>query len=129
MLTLTVRGFATEFQKLSASMKNRVPYDVRFIARMVGAPPAVVGKMLNKCLKHALIAQFAEDLKTSKIRDIEQKIGSPPISTSLSNSASDSQSKSKSSTKMEQPDVASIPSEICPSCNTQDCPTCPCVPF
>ena len=32
-LSLAVRGFLSEFEKLAASMTNRVPDDIRFIAR------------------------------------------------------------------------------------------------
>ena len=89
-LSLTVRGFLSEFEKLAASMMNRVPDDIKFIARKIGTPPAVAGKALNTCLTHGFITRFDEDLETSKNNDLYQKTDSRPIPPSLSPSNSKS---------------------------------------
>lgn len=91
-LTLTVRGFLSEFEKLASTMMNRVPDDVRFIGRKINTPPAVAGKALNTCLTHGLITRFAEDMKTSQDNDLYNKTDDRPIppSSSPSNSPSPS---------------------------------------
>ena len=115
-LTLTVRGFVTEFQKLAASMENRVPDDTKFIARKIGVQPAVAGKALNTCLTHGFLVRFAEDLKTSKNNDIKQKTGFQPIPSSLSNSDSKSSGVERSS------GIAEV--QPCPNCDGEGCHWC-----
>lgn len=78
-LTLTVRGFLSDFEKLAATMANRVPDDVQFIARKLGTQPAVAGKALNTCLTHGFISRFAEDMNTFKKNDLRQKTDSLPV--------------------------------------------------
>lgn len=90
MLSLAVRGFLSEFEKLAAQMLNRVPNDVRFIARKVNAPPRVVGKTLHACVTHGFITVFDEDVKTSRINDLYQKTDTRTIPPSNSNSHSSS---------------------------------------
>lgn len=87
-LTLTVRGFLSEFEKLAATMMNRVPNDVKFIARKINTPPTVAGKALHTCITHGLVTKFDEDLKTSQDNDLYQKTDTRPIPPSLSNSKS-----------------------------------------
>lgn len=99
-LSLSARGFLSEFEKLAASMMNRVPDEIGFIARKINAPPAVAGKMLNICLAHGLISRFAEDLDTSRNNDLYQKTDTQP--TPPSNSSSQSRSSSQDSTEVDQ---------------------------
>lgn len=87
-LTLAVRGFLSEFEKLAAIMGNRVPDDASFIGRKINANPAVVGKALVSCMYHGLITRFAEDLNISRINDLHQKIDTRPIPPSTSYSTS-----------------------------------------
>jgi len=87
-LSLAARGFLSDFQRLAATMQNRVPLDVRFIARKIDAPAHVVGKLLSTCIQLGFVSRFAEDLKTSKDKDIEEKTDSRPIPPSYSNSGS-----------------------------------------
>ncbi len=89
-LSLAVRGFLSDFEKLAASMMNRVPDDMRFIGRKINTPPAVAGKALNTCLTHGFITRFAEDLNTSRNNDIYQKTDTRPIPPSKSSSNSKS---------------------------------------
>lgn len=105
-LTLSARGFLSEFEKLAASMMNRVPDDNQFIGRKINAPPAVVGKMLNACLTHGFILRFAEDLNTSRINDLYQKTDTRPIPPSNSNSQSKSSSQEDSSASVQREGVA-----------------------
>jgi len=105
-LTLSARGFLSEFEKLAASMMNRVPNDIQFIGRKINAPPAVVGKMLNACLTHGFISRFTEDLNTSRINDVYQKTDTLPIPPSKSNSQSKSSSQEDSSTSVQCESVA-----------------------
>ena len=106
-LTLTVRGFLSEFEKLAASMMNRVPDDIRFIARKINTLPAVAGKALNTCLTYGLITRFAEDLNTSRNNDLYQKTDNRPIPPSNSNSQSKSSSQEDSSTSVQGASSAS----------------------
>ena len=92
-LSLAVRGFLSEFEKLAASMMNRVPDDTRFIARKINTQPAVAGKALNTCLTHGFIVRFAEDPNTSRNNDLYQKTDTRPIPPSNSNFQSKSSSQ------------------------------------
>ena len=106
-LSLAVRGFLSEFEKLAASMMNRVPDDIRFIARKINTQPAVAGKALNTCLTHGFIVRFAEDLNTSRNNDLYQKTDTRPIPPSNSNSQSKSSSQEDSSTSIRRVSSAS----------------------
>ena len=122
-MSLTNRGFLTDFQKLAASMMNRVPDDVRFIARKLNTPPAVAGKALNTCLTHGFIVRFDEDMNTSRNNDLYQKTDSRPIPPSLSpsNSMSTSGSNYKDTTGLT---IAADTSEPCLSCDGEGCRWC-----
>lgn len=91
-LSLTVRGFLADFQRLAADLENRVPYDVRFIARRIGAAPAVVGQALNTCLTHGFISRFALPLKPRINNELADSGDAQLIPPSLSNSNSHSKS-------------------------------------
>ena len=106
-LSLAVRGFLSEFEKLAASMMNRVPDDIPFIARKINTQPAVAGKALNTCLTHGFIVRFAEDMNTSRNNDLYQKTDTRPIPPSNSNSQSKSSSQEDSSTSVQRASSAS----------------------
>jgi len=106
-LSLAVRGFLAAFEKLAASMMNRVPHDIRFIARKINTQPAVAGKALNTCLTHGFISRFAEDMNTSRNNDLYQKTDTRPIPPSNSNSQSKSSSQEDSSTSVQRASSAS----------------------
>lgn len=119
-LTLTVRGFLSDFQKLAASMQNRVPNDVRFIARKINTPPIVAGQALNTCLTHGLVTRFDEDMKTSRNNDINQRNDARLIPPSLSNSQSKSSSSTYISNSTTSPEINSdIPK--CLHCADEGC--------
>lgn len=122
-LSLTVRGFVSDFQKLAASMCNRVPDDIRFIAHKLDTPPTVAGKALNTCLTHGLITRFDEDLETSKNNDLYQKTDSRPIppSLSLSNSESTDKSSANSTNTLR---AGPNPPPSCPRCDGEGCHWC-----
>ena len=122
-LSLTVRGFLSEFEKLAAGLMNRVPYDVKFIARKIGTPPTVAGKALNTCLTHGFITRFDEDLETSKNNDLYQKTDSRPIPPSLSPSNSESTDEgSTNSTTTLRADPDRPPN--CSRCDGEGCRWC-----
>ena len=122
-LSLTNRGFLCDFQKLAASMMNRVPNDIRFIARKLNTPPTVAGKALNTCLTHGFIARFDEDMNTSRNNDLYQKTDSRPIprSFSPSNSMSTGGSDYIDTTG---PHKDSESPELCPRCDGEGCRWC-----
>lgn len=86
-LSLAVRGFLSEFEKLAAIMGNRVPDDASFIGRKINANPAFIGKALRTCMHQGLITRFAEDLDTSRQNDLRQKIDTRPTHGRHSDSA------------------------------------------
>lgn len=124
-LTLTVRGFLSDFQKLAASMQNRVPNDVRFIARKINTPPTVAGQALNTCLTHGLVTRFDEDMKTSRNNDIKQRIDArliPPSLSSFSNSKSPSSTYIPNRTTDTDTDPENKP--MCAHCDGEGCAWC-----
>ncbi len=122
-LSLTNRGFLSDFQKLAASMMNRVPDDVRFIARKLNTPPAVAGKALNTCITHGFLVRFAEDTNTRRNNDLYQKTDSRQIPGSLSQSNSKSSGSSNYIDTTVQSDVPD-PVERCPQCDGEGCRWC-----
>jgi hypothetical protein len=124
-LTLTNRGFISDFQKLAASMENRVPDDVRFISRKLGIPPRVAGKALNTCVTHELITRFDEDTRTSRNNDLYHLTGTRPILASISPSQSHSMSTggSNSIDTTGLPVVPETP-DSCIRCDGEGCRWC-----
>lgn len=122
-LSLTNRGFLSDFQKLAASMMNRVPDDVGFIARKLHTPPTVAGKALNTCLAHGFIARFDEDVNTRRNNDLYQKTDTRPVPHSLSQSNSMSTGSSNYIDTTGQVD-ASDSCDRCVRCDGEGCRWC-----
>ncbi len=126
-LSLTVRGFFCDFIKLAASMSNRVPYDARLIANRLGIRPQDVGKAVAKLTTVGYLTEFEEDLKTSKIRDLEHltdAIVIPMETTSTSKSLSTSESAERSCVLRTNGIEGIVTDQVCPQCDGEGCAWC-----
>lgn len=122
-LSIAVRGFLADFQKLAATMRNRVPHDAKFIASKLAIRPQVVGVSLSTLIRLGFVSEFVEDLKTSQNNDLYQKTDSRPIPYSLS--SSNSQSTGGSTTKGTTAIRAvGEHSPECPRCDGEGCAWC-----
>ena len=122
-LSLSVRGFLGDFQRLAADFENRVPDDVQFIARRLNTPPAVVAKALNTCLTHDFILRFAPPANSQKNKTLEEKSDSRPIPPSLSYSTSLSPSEVTTNSTTTRGKVTAL-HEVCPACDGEGCAWC-----
>ena len=116
-LSLAVRGFLADFQRLAAKLQNRVPDDVRYIARQLNTQPAVAGKALKTCLTHGLLVRFADDKISKQINDICDKSATRPIP------PSQSQSKSSSPSGTQLTNVTRAAGR-CAACDGEGCAWC-----
>jgi len=126
-LSLFIRGFLCDFIKLAASMRNRVPNDARFIARKLGIRPQDVGKAVAKLISLRYVTEFAEDLETRKINDMEHltdAAGLPRQTASLSESNSQSQSPDTNYQSVPILSAESASSPVCPHCDGEGCAWC-----
>ena len=89
-LSLAVRGFLADLTKLAAAYSNRIPRDPKLIAGKLSTRPQVVSKSLSTLHRLGFVSYFAEDLETSKNRDLERLTDNAPIRPSPSTSQSES---------------------------------------
>ena len=72
-LSLTNRGFLIDMQRLAATMGNRIPNDVRFIARRLNQPPRVIGKALTTCITQGFLSESDEPADSRKNSSLNEK--------------------------------------------------------